>query len=485
MVYASIERPPVFGGSVRSFDAKKAKAIAHVLDVVEVPSGVAVVAANTWAAFAGRKALAIAWNDGPNATLDTKALFAQAHAEVANAKVAKRVGDPAAARGRVVEATYEFPFLAHAAMEPMNATADVREDSCEVWAPTQVQTRALDIATKITGLPESACRIHTTYIGGAFGRRLDADYVADAVSVSKAIGKPVKVTWTREDDTQHDFYRPLSVNVLRGTLDERGTLVALSHTVSASSVMRRWAPPLFKNDVDMSALDGAVNVPYGVANFEARYADPEHGIPVGFLRAPAANANTFATETFVDELAHAAGKDPIAFRLALLEQNPRAAAVLRAVDARAKGRPVPHGAARGVALCYWGGSYGALVADVSLENKNVLVHHVIMAVDPGVVINPDVVSAQVQGAITYGLAMARASKITIAKGRVEQSNFYDYLVLRTQDAPNIDVVIVPSSEKPTGIGELGTPPIAPAVANAVFALGGKRIRSLPFSDALA
>jgi isoquinoline 1-oxidoreductase beta subunit len=486
MVYATVVRPPVFGGSVASFDATAAKRVHGVLDVFQISSGVAIVAGNTWATRQGRDALHVAWNDGPNAHLNSKTLFERARVLVESAHVAKKVGDVNAARGTTVVSTFEMPFLAHAPMEPMNATADVRPDRVEVWAPTQVQTRSQQTAMAITGLPADKVTIHTTFLGGGFGRRLDADYVADAVEISKKFGKPVKVTWPREEDIQHDFYRPMSVNALRGTVDENGTLVALSHTVICDSIAKRWAPPLFKDGIDPLALDGAWNTPYDVPNVDFRYADQSSGIPVGFMRAPAANANTFAAEVFMDELAHAAGKDPYEFRLALLSKAPRAAAVLKAAAERAGwGKPLPTGRAHGIALCQWGGSVGALVAEVSLDGKKPVVHRTVMAVDCGTVINPDIVRMQVQGAVNYGLAMAQSAKVTIEKGRVEQRNFYDYIVLRNAQAPRTDVVIIASTEKPTGIGELGTPPVAPAVANAIFKLNGKRLYQLPFSDALA
>ena len=486
MVYATIVRPPAFGGSVARVDATKAKQVKGVLDVFEISSGVAIVAKNTWATRQGRAALHVAWHDGPNAHLDSKTLFERARRLVASAHVAKKVGDVSAAKGKTVVSTFEMPFLAHAPMEPMNATADVRADSVEVWAPTQVQTRSQLIAMKITGLPADKVTIHTTFLGGGFGRRLDADYVADAVEVSKKYGKPVKVVWPREEDIQHDYYRPMSVNALRGTVDADGNLIALSHTVVADSVAKRWAPPLFKDGIDPLALDGAWNTPYDVPAVDYRYVDQNSGIPVGFMRAPAANANTFATEVFIDELAHAAGKDPYAFRMAMLAKQPRAAAVLKAAaEAAGWGKKMPAGQAQGIALCSWGGSVGALVADVSLKGAKPVVHRTVMAVDSGIIINPDIVKMQVQGAVNYGLAMAQSAKITISKGRVVQNNFYDYTVLRNEDAPDTKVIIMQNGEKPTGIGELGTPPIAPAVANAVFKLNGKRLYTLPFSDALA
>ncbi len=486
MVYASVEKSPVFGGTVASFDAGSAKKVRGVLDVVQISSGVAVVATNTWAAKQGREALKVVWHDGPNAHLSSAQLFEEARDLVPRAKVALAKGNVAAVTGRTLHATFQGPFLAHAAMEPMNATASVRADGVDVWAPTQVASRCQSSAMRISGLPAERCSVHTTLLGGGFGRKLEVDAVEDALEVSKAVGKPVKVTYTREDDVQHDFYRPSSVNAVSGTLDDSGALVSLVHTVVAPSITRRWLPVLYKDGIDPLALDSVINVAYAVPNTQVRYAEQEHGIPVGFMRAPAANFNTFATESFMDELAHAAGKDPVAFRLALLEQDPRATAVLQMVAAKAAyGKHMPAGRAQGIALGLWGGSYGALVADVSLQDKNVKVHHVTIAVDCGTVVNPDIVQTQVSGAVLYGLAMARTGKITIKNGRVEQHNFYDYTVLRHEDAPRVDVTIVASSAKPTGIGELGVPPIAPAIGNAVFKLTGKRIRTLPFSDALA
>jgi isoquinoline 1-oxidoreductase beta subunit len=486
MVYASVAKSPVFGGTVKSYDAGAAKKVHGVLDVVKISSGVAVVATNTWAARQGREALKLVWDDGPNAHLSTAQLNAEARALVPHSKLVAQKGDPGSVSGKTLHATYQGPFLAHAAMEPMNATAYVRDDVAEVWAPTQVPSRCQTAAMKITGLPADKCFVHTTLLGGGFGRKLETDAVEDALEVSKAIHKPVKVTYTREDDIQHDFYRPMSVNALSGTLDDSGNLVAMVQTVVAPSIARRWIPFFFKDGIDPLAMDGAGNIAYAIPNVEFRYADHEHGIPVGFMRAPAGNFNCFATETFIDELAHAAGKDPLAFRLALLTHDPRATGVLQTVAKKADfGKTMPPGHAQGIALGLWGGSYSAIVADVSLKDGNVKVHHAHIAVDVGTVVNPDIVVSQSVGSTLFGLAMARTSKITIEKGRVVQNNFYDYTVLRHDDAPEMTVSIVPSAVKPTGVGELGVPAIAPAVANAVFKLNGKRIRSLPFSDALA
>ena len=487
MKYAAIARSPVFGGHVKSFDASKAKVVPGVIDAVQVSNGVAIIARNTWAAFQGKKALNITWDEGPGARVDSASLFAEAE-ELSKTRKGERVallrGNPDSASGQVLQATYRGPFLAHATMEPMNATADVREASCEVWAPTQVQTWSQTVASQVTGLPIERCAIHTTFLGGGFGRRLETDYVREAVEVSKAIKAPVKVQWTREDDIQHDFYRAMSLNVARGVI-KAGKLVALSHQVVMKSILRRFYPPLLKNGLDPTSLVETVDVPYSIPNMRVTYIDHEHPIPVGSVRAPNANWNDFVTESFMDELAHAAEKDPVEFRLSLLPKGSRAAGVLRLASEKARwGQTLP-GRAQGIALVFWSGSYSAMVAEVSMQDGMPKVHHVVAAIDCGRVVNPDVVVQQGQGATNYGLSAALTGEITISKGRVQQNNFYDYRVLRMPDAPAIEIYFVPSNENPTGVGELCTPPIAPAVGNAVFALTGKRVRQLPFSRALA
>lgn len=486
MLYAAIARSPVFGGRVKTFDAGKSRQIAGVVQVVEISNGVAVVAKNTWAAFQGKLALHIVWDEGPNAGVSTASLFREAE-HLARTHEGERVavsrGNPDNQAGVVLEATYHGPFLAHATMEPQNATADVREDGCDVWAPTQVQTRAQAAAAKVTGLPPEKCLIHTTYLGGGFGRRLEADYVEEAVEVSKAVRAPVKVTWTREDDIQNDFYRPMAVNVVRGVV-ENGALTTLSHQKVSQSWLRRWAPPLFKNGWDELSLAETIDAPYAVPNFRVSFIDHEHGIPIGSWRSPDASWNAFVTESFIDELANAAGKDPLNFRLALLGHNPRPAAVLKLVaEKSAWGRKRPR-VAQGMALTMWSGSFVAMVAEVSMEGDVPKVHRVVAVVDVGTVVNPDIIVQQAQGATNFGLSAALTGNITLQHGRVEQNNFYDYTVLRMADAPSIEVHVIPSTENPTGVGELCTPPIAPAVANAVFALTGKRVRRLPFSEAL-
>jgi isoquinoline 1-oxidoreductase beta subunit len=487
MRYAAIARSPVFDGHVRSFDARKAKAVRGVIDVVQISNGVAVIATNTWAAFQGKQALNVVWDSGAKASINTPALFAEAEHLAkthADEHIAISRGTPDMTGENVLEAIYRGPFLAHATMEPMNATALVRDGKCEVWAPTQVQSRSLAAAVAASGLPAARCSVHTTFLGGGFGRRLEADYVGEAVEVSKAIRAPVKVTWTREDDIQHDFYRPMSVNVVRGVLSSQ-QLVALSHQVVSGSWLRRWAPPLVKSGIDDLDLTEVNDAPYYVDNFRVSYIDHENGIPFGSWRAPDANWNGFVTESFIDELAHAAGVDPLTFRLGLLQKTPRAANAL-SVAAKAAGWPRKRpGIAQGLAVTAWAGSFVGMVADVSMVGKMPKVHRVVAAVDCGIVVSPDIVVQQSQGATNFGLSAALTGKITIAGGRVEQNNFYDYTILRMQDAPVIEVHVIPSLEKPTGVGELCTPPIAPAVGNAIFALTGRRTRQLPFSDALA
>ncbi len=487
MKFATVLHPPVFGAKIRSFDASKAKQISGVIDVVELPDnmGIAVVAKNTASAFAGRLALAVTYDNGPLAKLTTDEFPAHYRklAQSNQARVALNRGNVEGAQGKIVEAIYETPLAAHATMEPMNATASITSDGVEIWAPTQVQTMAQASAARIAGVPVEKVTIHTTYLGGGFGRRLYHEYTDEAVALSKAIGAPVQVIWPREEDIQHDWYRPYTLNAVRGTLDGNGDLVAVEHTVVMDSILTGIFAKPPADGIDRVSLDSVVNTNYAFANYRVKYVDPKSGVPAGSLRAPGANSNTFAVESFIDEAAHAAGKDPLALRLKLLSHAPRAVNVLRTVVARA-GKPQA-GTSHGVAYGYWNGTHVATVAEVSVSGSDVRVHRAWVVTDCGTLVNPSIVSQQLAGATNYGLSMALTGKITVNNGAVQQNNFYDYFVLRLKDAPVIDTYAVESTEPPTGIGEPATVTIAPAVANAIFAATGKRVRRLPFREALA
>ncbi|MBZ5578492.1 MAG: xanthine dehydrogenase family protein molybdopterin-binding subunit [Acidobacteriia bacterium] len=478
MQFAVIAKCPVFGGKVASFDATKAKAVPGVKQVVPVSSGVAVVADNTWNAMEGRKALQIQWDEGPVAKWSSpgiRQMFADLVAKPG--AVARKVGDADTAlnaAAKKLDAVYEAPYLSHAPMEPMNCTAHVRADGCDVWAATQIQTAARQKAAQITGLPAEKVQIHTLFLGGGFGRRGGDDFIADAVEVSKAIGGPVKVTWSREDDMQHDLYRPASLTTFKGGLDAQGNPV---------SFMSRTACPSFagmQNGVDRAAVEGIADLVYDVPNLQVEYHQGEPGIPTTYWRSVGYSQNTFFTESFIDEMAHAAGKDPFEFRRGLLAKTPRALAVLElAAEKAGWGKPLPAGRARGISLVNNIGSFNAQVAEVSLEKGKPRVHRVVCAVDCGEVINPAILEQQIQSGIVYGLSAALKGAITIDRGRVQQQNFNTYDPLRMDEMPVVEVHIVPSHAAPGGIGEASTPTAGPAVANALFALTGKRVRKLP------
>jgi isoquinoline 1-oxidoreductase beta subunit len=491
MLTALVARPPVFGGKVKSFDATAAKAVPGVKDVVQISSGVAVVAAGYWEAKKGRDALKVVWDDGELATTSSESIRARFVSLAGRPGVTARNDGNAAgalAQGaKTIEAIYEVPYLAHACMEPMNCAAHVRTDGVTIWAPTQWQygggLGTQGIAAKLTGIPEDKIEVHTTYLGGGFGRRFELDFVIDAVETSKATGTPVKVIYTREDDIQHDFYRPATYNKLAAALDEAGAPVAWTHKIVGPSIFARFEAlfgPLPKG-IDGSSVEAAVEMPYLVPNVKVDWVRADVGIPVGFWRSVGNSQNAFIVESFVDELAHAAGKDPFEFRRGLLEKHPRHKAVLElAAEKSGWGQPLPAGRARGIALQESFASFVAEVAEVSVSPEGkVKVHRIVCAVDCGTVVNPDIVVAQMESGIVFGISAALSGEITIKDGRVVQSNFNDYPILKMSEMPVVEVHLVTSTEPPGGVGEPGTPPAAPAVCNAIFAATGKRIRKLP------
>jgi isoquinoline 1-oxidoreductase beta subunit len=484
MLVAQVARCPVFGGTVARFDDTRARAVPGVRDVVQVSSGVAVVADGYWQAAQGRRALDVTWDEGANAGQSSERISAEFRRLARGRAVPARTdGDASGALGRAarrLNAEYELPYLAHATMEPMNATAHVRAGACDVWAPTQFQGGCRDVAAQITGLAPEAIAVHTTYLGGGFGRRFELDFIAEAVEVSKAVGAPVKVVFSREDDIRHEFYRPASFHVLSAGLDAQGWPIVWTHRVVAQSIMSRVFPSMVQNGLDAEAVEGATELPYAIPNVRVDYVMAETGIPVGFWRSVNHSFNGFVVETFVDELAHATGKDPVAFRRRLLANAPRHLAALNlAAEHAGWGTPPPAGRARGVAVHKSFESFVAQVAEVSVEDGRISVHRVVCAVDCGPVVNPDTVAAQMESGIVYGLTAALYGAITIENGRVIEGNFDTYQMLRMPEMPAVEVRIVPSTDAQGGVGEPGTPPIAPAVANAVFALTGRRIRTLP------
>jgi len=485
MLHAVVERCPVFGGKVGSFDATKAKAVPGVRQVIQVSNGIGVVADNTWSAMEGRRALEVKWDEGPNASVNSASiskLFAERAGQPG--AVARKEGDAAtafSAAAKKIEAVYEVPYLAHATMEPMNCTAHVRADGCDVWVPTQFQTFTQATAARLAGVKPEAVQVHTTFLGGGFGRRSELDFVVDAVELSKAAGAPVQVTYSREDDMQHDYYRPASYCRQAAALDADGWPVAWTNRIVCPSIMSRVFPNFVKNGVDGTSVEGAADIPYAVPNILVDYQLTETAVPVGFWRSVGHSQNAFFTECFLDEIAAAGGKDPYELRRRLLAKQPRHLGALELAATKAGwGTPLPAGRFRGIAMMSSFGSYVAQVAEISVNrSEGVRVHRVVCAVDCGRTVNPDTIAAQMEGAIVYGLTAALKGAITIDRGRVEQSNFNDYEMLRLDEMPVVEVHIVPSDNPPGGVGEPGTPPIAPAVCNAVFAATGKRIRRLP------
>lgn len=488
MLVAQVERSPVFGGTLTSFDASAAKAVPGVREVVQVSSGVAVVADHFWAAKKGRDALKTEWDEGAHASMSSASITDELRQIVGKGKEARKDGDALGAikkAKRKLEAVYEVPFLAHATMEPMNCTVEVRTDGCDVWVPTQAQSVVRKAVAEATGLPVDKVAVHTTMLGGGFGRRLHWDFVTEAAEVAKAVSKPVKVMWTREDDMRGGLYRPVSYNQMVGSLDADGWPEAWVHRIASPSILKPLKGTAFPfsiedDAIDFTSIEGAANMPYAIPNKLVTCADPKSAVPVWSWRSVGSSQNAYVTECFFDELAAFGGKDPVEARLRLLDEHPRHKRALeRAAEKAGWGSALPEGMARGVAVHESFGSVVAEVAEVSIENKVPRVHRVVAVVDCGEVVNPNIAQAQLEGGILYGLSATLGGKIDIDKGRPVQSNFHDYPVLRMKDTPKIETHIIAEGDPMGGLGEPGTPPIAPAVCNAVRALTGKPVRSLP------
>ena len=483
---ATLAQSPVFGGRVKSVDDAAAKAVKGVRQIVRLDDAIAVVADHMGAAKKGLAALVIEWDDGPHAKLNTAEIVGELEKATLNAgAVAQNIGDVGKAMAGAVtkmEATYQVPFLAHATMEPMNCTVHVRKDGCEVWVGTQVAARAQAAAAKTTGLPLDKVVVHNHLIGGGFGRRLEIDGVIRAVEIAKQVDGPVKVVWTREEDIQHDMYRPCFFDRISAGLDARGKPIAWSNRFAGSSIVARWLPPGFNNGLDADTTEGAIHLAYALPNMHVEYVRVEPpGIQTAFWRSVGPSHNVFVTESFMDELAAAAKQDPVAYRRDLLANAPRAMAVLElAAEKAGWGQPLPDRFGRGISLQHAFETFMAQVAEVEVSrNGSVRVRRVVCAVDCGTVVNPDTVRAQIQSGIMFGITAALYGNITLKDGRVEQTNFDTYQILRMDEAPAIEVHIVQSREPPGGMGETGTSAIVPAVTNAIFAATGKRLRRLP------
>jgi isoquinoline 1-oxidoreductase beta subunit len=478
MLYATVARPPAFGGKVARFDATRAKTVPGVTHVVQIPQGIAVVASNTWAAMEGRRALQIEWDEGPNASLNTEGirqLFAALTQKPGAVAEHHGEGEAALARAaRRIEAVYEAPYLAHARMEPYACVAHVHDNQCDVWVGTQIPGQAHSTAVQASKLPAANVRVHTTYMGGSFGSRGGGAFVAEAVEVAKAVGVPVNLTYSRDDELQHDLYRPASLVRFAAGLDADGWPTAWTARIACPTWMG------LRNGVARESVEGIAE--YDIPHVHVEYHDPGIGIPTGYWRSVGLSQNTFFAESFVDELAAASGKDPVALRRRLYAKSPRLVRVLDvAAEGAGWGTPAPPGRFRGIAAAAGFGSFNAQVAEVSIDRGRLVVHKVVCVVDCGRVINPSGVEQQLEGGLVYGLSAALRGSITIDRGRVQQSNFHQYEPLRMREMPVVETHIIPSEAAPGGIGEVATPAIAPAVTNAIFAATGKRIRRLPIS----
>ena len=486
MKIAAIAISPVFGGKPKAVNEVAARAVKGVRQVVRIDNAVAVVADHMWAAKKGLAAAAIQWDDGPNATVSTADIVRQLEeASKQPGVVARNEGDAEkalAGAAQRIDAVYQAPFLAHAAMEPMNCTAHVRKDGCDLWVGTQAPTLTQAVVAQATGLPREAVKIHNHLLGGGFGRRLEPDGSLLAVKIAKQVDGPVKVVWSREEDIQHDMYRPYYYDRLSAGIDASGKPVAWTHRIAGSSIVARYVPSLYRNGFDFDAVEGAAEPPYALPNIHVDYVRVEPpGIPTAFWRGVGPTHNVFVVESFIDELAALAKQDPVAYRRALLGHNPRALGVLNLATEKAGwGGPLPAGRGRGVSLQFAFGTYLSQVAEVEVATDgSIKVHRIVCAVDCGLAVNPDTIAAQMEGGSIFGLTAALHGAITVKNGRVEQSNFHDYLPMRIGEVPVIETHLVKSAESPGGIGEAPTAAVGPAVANAIFAATGKRIRTLP------
>lgn len=489
MKFATLAQSPVFGGKIGKVDDSAAKKIPGVRQIVVLDDLVAVVGDHMWAAKKGLDALKIEWNEGPNAKLTSKAIWEDLRAaSEKDGVVAKSTGDVAKglATGEKFEASFELPFLAHATMEPLNATVHCKPDSCEVWTGTQIMARVQSEAAKAAGLPVDKVTVYQHLLGGGFGRKLEPDMVVAAVRIAKQVDGPVKVVWTREEDIQHDIYRPVYRDTIAASLSG-GKIVGWKYKISGAAIIARWLPPAFQKGIDIDAVDSAVDLPYEIPNFhvEEVRAEPP-AVPTGFWRGVGANNNVFAAECFMDELARKAGKDPIEFRRGMLTNQPRFLSVLNlAAEKSGWGQPLPPRVGRGVCLQPSFASFIATVVEAEVDEQGeIKLRRVTSVVDTGIAVNPDTIKAQVEGGLIFGLTAALYGEITIDKGRVQQSNFHDYRMLRIDQAPKIEVHVVESGEAPGGIGETGTTAGPPALRNAIYAVTGVALRRLPIDRSL-
>src|SRR5271156_4691493 len=489
--FATLALCPVFGGKVGRVDDGLAKAVPGVRQIVVLDDLVAVVGDHMWAAMQGLAALDIVWDEGANASVSSTQVWAQIRAASdKEGAVAKSIGDPAkiTGSGETIEAAYELPFLAHATMEPLNCTVHLTADTCEIWVGSQILARAQAIAAKVTGLPLDKIVVHNHLIGGGFGRRLEVDYVETAVRIAQKVDGAVKVVWSREEDVQHDIYRPVYRDRMTANLAD-GKIVGWKHRVTGSSIMARWLPPAFQKGIDPDGVDGAVDIPYEIPNLRVEFVREEPpAMPTGFWRGVGPNNNVFAIESFIDEIAHKTGKDPVAFRRDMLAKSPRLSAAIELAASKAGwGGALPARVGRGLCAQVSFGSFVATVAEVEVDNDGeVRVRRLVSAVDTGIIVNPDTTIAQLQGGLIFGVTAALYGEITIENGRVQQSNFNDYRMLRIDQTPMIEVHLIKSGEAPGGIGETGTTAAPPSIVNAIFAATGVRLRRLPIDrEALA